>query len=308
MTPPTDLFIGIDGGGSAVRVAVIDAALNIAGESRGLAANPGSVGRDEAARRIVEAARAALASAGAAREQVRAVGIGVAGADAAHSADWLRAVVAAIAPGAQAALSSDYEIALVGAHGARRGLLLLAGTGSLAYGVSDSGAAALVGAWGYLLGDEGGGYWLGAHGLRAVVRMDDGRGRHTLLAAALLNALGQDSARALVPWLYGQPRVSDVAALAPLVLDCAAQGDAVARELVESAARELALAARAARLRLGLTDAPPAFTGSLLSAANQLSAMVCDLLGMSAPLTPRYSPAVGAALLARANHQPPAND
>lgn len=293
------MYLGVDGGGSAVRVVVVDAALQVLSEATGPAANPSALGRDEAAQRIVAVVRAALASAGAAPEQVRAVGIGVAGADAAHAADWLRAVIAAAVPGAQAVPSSDYEIALVGGHGARRGLLLLAGTGSLAYGVNAAGAAALVGAWGYLLGDEGGGYWLGAQGLRAVARMADGRGRATALAPALLGALGLETARALVPWLYAAPRVSDVARLAPLVLACAADGDAVARGLVERAARELTLAARAVCCRLGLDVAALVFAGSLLAADTPLRVEVCRLLGISAPAPPRYPPVIGAALLAR---------
>ncbi|MGQ9887283.1 MAG: N-acetylglucosamine kinase [Aggregatilineales bacterium] len=307
MCASRDLYLGVDGGGSAVRVAVVDAALQVRGEAAGPAVNPSALGREEAARRIVAAVQAALASAGAAPEQVRAVGVGVAGANTAHAADWLRAVVAAAVPGAQAVLSSDYEIALVGGHGARRGLLLLAGTGSLAYGVSAAGETALAGAWGYLLGDEGSGYWLGAQGLRAVVRMDDGRGQPTALAPALLNALGLEPAQAngclaeaLIPWLYAAPRVSDVARLAPLVLACAAAGDAVARQLVAEAARELALAARAVRRRLGLdAAAPPVFAGSLLAADNLLRDEVCRLLGINAPAAPRYPPVIGAALLAR---------
>ena len=300
MPTAPDLYLGVDGGGSTVRAVVVDAALEVRGEASGPAANPSALGRDEAAQRVISAMQGALASAGAAPEQVRAVGIGVAGADAAHAADWLRAVIAAVAPGAQAVPSSDYEIALVGGHGARRGLLLLAGTGSLAYGVNAAGETALVGAWGYLLGDEGGGYWLGAQGLRAAIRMDDGRGRATALASALLGALGLETARGLVPWLYAAPRVSEVARLAPLVLDCAASGDPVARGLVERAARELALAARAVcrRLRLDPT-APPVFTGSLLAADNLLRDEVCRLLGISAPVAPRYPPVIGAALLAR---------
>lgn len=296
------VYLGVDGGGSTVRAVVVDAHLTLLGEASGPAANPNTLGRDEAAARIVAALRAALASAGAAPEQARAVGLGVAGADAAHSADWLRAVAAAAAPRAHAVLSSDYEIALVGAHGARQGLLLLAGTGSLAYGVNAAGASALAGAWGYLLGDEGGGYWLGLAGLRAVARADDGRGRPTALTAALPGALGLDSSRgALVTWLYAAPRVSEVARLAPLVLDCAAHGDRVAGGLVAAAARELAQAARAVRRRLRLdASAPPAFSGSLLTTDTPLRAGVCHLLGIRAPVVPRYPPVMGAALLARA--------
>ena len=73
-------------------------------------------------------------------------------------------------PAAQIALSSDVEIALVGALGQRLGIVVLAGTGSAAYGVNRAGDALLVGGWGYLLGDEGSGYWIGAEALRLLAR------------------------------------------------------------------------------------------------------------------------------------------
>jgi N-acetylglucosamine kinase-like BadF-type ATPase len=293
--------IGIDGGGSTVRAALVRPDLRVQAEYTGPAVNPSVVGRDEAAARIRATLANLLHQAQIAPEQIAGVGLGIAGASNRYdwAADWLRGIVAGVLPAAPVWPSSDYEIALVGAQGERRGVLLLAGTGSLAYGINAAGESALVGGWGYLVGDEGSGYWLGAQALRAVVRMADERGPRTRLTAALLPALQLRQPLDLIPWLYASgPRVQDIARLAPLVLDCAEQGDPAASQIVETGARELVLAVRAVQHRLDLHAAAPMFAGSLLSAPNPLSQRVCALLNLTAIPTPRYPPVIGAALLA----------
>jgi N-acetylglucosamine kinase-like BadF-type ATPase len=274
--------------------------LTVRGQSEGPTANPAVAGKDAAAQVIQNAMREALASAHLSPEQIRAVGIGVAGAAAHHSADWLRTVVAAVTPQAVIVPSADFEIALVGAVGKREGVLVLAGTGSLAYGVNAANQTALVGGWGYLLDDAGGGYWLGIRALEAVARAGDGRGPQTSLSAVLLGSLGLTKALDLVPWLYlaGVARNRDIAGLAPLVLQESAGGDAVARQIVQQGADELALAARTVIRRLDMTTPDFAFAGGLLTHSNNLSNALCAALGLAALPTPRFPPAVGAALLA----------
>lgn len=292
--------IGIDGGGSTIRVGIYHTDLTPLAETGGDTVNPSIIGREEAAARIQAAISAALAQAGLAPADISAAGVGIAGAANTHSQDWLRGVIGAALPAARIVVSADYEIALVGAHGRREGVLVLCGTGSLAYGVNAAGQTALAGAWGYLIGDEGSGYWLGAAGLRAAVRAADGRGRDTLLLPLLLDALRLQQPLDVIGWLYhsDSPRMRDVAALAPLVLRCAAEGDSVALALVEEAAEELALAAHAVITRLDMPSGPIAFAGSLLAAPNPLSERLCEHLALDAIPQPRYSPVTGAALLA----------
>jgi N-acetylglucosamine kinase-like BadF-type ATPase len=292
--------MGIDGGGSGLRVVIVDDALHVLMQTHGPAANPGAIGRDAAAGIIHQTMRRALEATNLPLESIAAVGIGVAGASATHSEEWLRRTIAAVLPGAMVAPSSDYEIALVGATGERRGLLVLAGTGSLVYGVNASGRSTLIGGWGYMLGDEGSGYWLGREGLRAVARAADGCAPPTCLTARLLDALGLADTRGLIPWLYGSatPRPGDVAGLAPLVLGVAAAGDAVAGEIVSTAAAELVGMARAAMRNLATTNLPIALAGGLLATPTPLSEAVCRALGLSRIPTPRHTPAVGAAILA----------
>ncbi len=295
------LFMGVDGGGSGLRVVVVDGALRVVTQASGPAANPSANGRQAAEEIIIGAIHAALAQLPGVG-QIVAVGLGVAGAAASHARDWLLALASRALPGAAVAPSADYEIALVGAHGRRQGLLVLAGTGALAYGVNAQGESALAGGWGYLLGDEGGGYWLGMQALRAACRDSDEGHSPSALARAVLEVLGLAEARTLVPWLYRQTPtpVAQVAALAPLVLAQAEAGDGAATGIVAQAARALASLADDVRRRLRLSaEEPLALAGGLLSAPNPLSSALVAALGLASWPRPQYTPAIGAAILAR---------
>lgn len=296
----TAYVMGIDGGGSTIRVVITTPDLTVCGQSEGPTANPGLVGIETAARTIQDAMHAALASAALTPDQIAAVGIGVAGAAAYHSAGWLRDVVAAVTPQAQIVPSADFEIALVGAIGRREGVLVLAGTGSLAYGVNAAGRTALVGGWGYLLDDAGSGYWIGIRALGAVVRAADGRGPHTVLTPVLLGALDLPEPLDLIEWLYRSEtvRTRTVAQLAPLVLEQAADGDLVAQVIITGAVAELAQAAQTVMRRLDMPEPDFALAGGLLSQPNILSESLCAALGLEALPEPRHPPVIGAALLA----------
>lgn len=300
----TSYVMGIDGGASTLRVAIVSPDLAIHAQAvRHTSVNPYVVDEMTARNVIQGAMQEAINQANLSRDDIAAIGIGIAGASAEHSADWLRRVVnKVLTTGKQRhkrlVLSSDHEIALVGAHGERRGILVLAGTGSLAYGVSSTGETVLVGALGYLLGDEGSGYWLGLAGLRAAIRHADSRGPFTSLAQALLAANHLENHSDLIAWTYSDARNREIAEFARVVLDHAAQGDRIAREIIDLGARELALAAKAVRHRLHMEALPVAFAGGLLSSPNPLSEALCDRLGLAEFPVSRYPPVVGAALLA----------
>jgi glucosamine kinase len=301
----TSYYVGIDGGGSRLRVVVVTGDLQICAEASGDSANPSVVGRDEAANRIQMSVGSALSSARLSPNLISAVGIGIAGAAAAHSADWLRTVIGEVLPDAKIALSSDFEIALVGANGARYGVLILAGTGSVACGINDSGDYLKIGGWGYLIGDEGSGFWIGREALRAVTRAFDVRAPSTLLTDKILNALELQSPAEIISWLYGSQsaQTPTVAGLAPLVLDAAATGDPVAVSIINSAADELALLGQTVCQRLNIRAPKFAFAGGLLQNPNPLSERLCARLGLSDYPQPQYPPVIGAALLARLTHQ-----
>lgn len=299
----TPLYLGIDGGGSNLRAVIVDDELNTVAQAiYPQTANPSSVGREAAASTIQSALRSALRKAGCAPDAIRAAGIGVAGASAEYAADWLVEVIHGVLPETRVVPSSDIEIALVGAHGARRGVIALAGTGSVAYGVSESGEGLIVGGWGYLIGDEGSGFWLGLRAVQIAAREYDlAPEQPSALAQRVLAALEIPNGRALIRKIYGEARVDvrGIAALASLLLDAAQDGDTRAQEVVDQGARALATLVATLERRLNLTQPPVALAGSLLQNDNPLSRALCRELGL--PEIPRalHPPVVGAALLAQ---------
>lgn len=290
--------MGIDGGGSNLRVVVVTQDLQVVGESHAGTVNPSVIGHEAAAALIRQHMQTAIENAHLQPGDIQAVCIGVAGASADHSADWLCEVVGPIIPNAKIRPSADQEIALVGAHGKREGILILAGTGSVAYGVNPTGQAAVVGGWGYLLGDEGSGYWLGLSVLKAIAQASERRAAKTSLAEIVLHELNLEKPRDLIRWLYAQARNSEIAQLAPLVIQQADAGDAVASRLVAEAVQHLVGHVTALRDMLNFPDAPIAFAGGLLTHPNALSSGLCRHLQLPAIPVPRYPPVIGAVLLA----------
>jgi N-acetylglucosamine kinase-like BadF-type ATPase len=146
---------------------------------------------------------------------------------------------------------NDALIALVAATGDDPGVVLISGTGSIAYGVNHKGFAARSGGWGYVLGDEGSGYWIGQKALHAIVRSTDGRGSPTRLTTLVLEHLQLTKVEGLVHEVYdrGLKRQS-VAALGPVVERARADGDLVAAEIMNAAAAELVRAAASVIQRL----------------------------------------------------------
>jgi N-acetylglucosamine kinase-like BadF-type ATPase len=294
--------MGIDGGGSTLRVAIVREDLQVVAQANGDTVSPSLIGRDAAANRIQTAVQTALAQAQLQLADLNGVGAGIAGASVIHSESWLREVIATIMPGVPFIPSSDLEIALVGALGKRQGVLVLAGTGSAGFGINPAGDAIQVGGWGYLLGDEGSSYWIGMQAMQMLTRLADGRAADARgFSQLFLNALGMESEMDLIPWLYRaeQPRTRDVAQLARIVIEEAANGVQIAVDICDRAAQELLLLYRTITRRLDMPSPQIAFAGGLLDNDNFLSSRLCVLLGLERRPVPLYSPVIGAALLAQ---------
>lgn len=300
------MYLGIDGGGTRLRLALCDDHFSVIHQREYGSANPSSIGKEAARSLIQTAIRETLADASLNESDIEAVGVGIAGVSVEHSAAWLEAVMRDVLTRPFIALSSDVEIALVGAHGQRRGVLVLSGTGSAVYAVNSAGQATMVGGWGYLLGDEGSGYWIGLQALRLFTRAADG---HPLSPQEAQSRLPQRTAeqlqfnhpKELIGWLYGQPMTATarVAGLAPLVLSEAEAGDMCARAMLEDGAKQLAEMAQTAAALLREPDLPIAFAGGMLAGSNVLSRSLCERLKLQEFPVSKYPPVVGAAILAK---------
>ncbi len=206
---------------------------------------------------------------------------------------------------ARARLTHDALAALVGGCGRPVGAVVIAGTGSIAYGRAADGREQRAGGWGWLAGDEGSAFDLGRRALQAAARSADGRGPVTALLPLLLAELGCARMEELVRRFTPGPELrGQVAALAPVVFRAAEAGDAVAQELVSSAAAELALAAVTVLHSLGLEHTPTLVVmhGGLFRHHALLRDAFARALAQQAPaarpVEPQYDAAYGAALLA----------
>ena len=135
-------------------------------------------------------------------------------------------------------VATDIEIALAAAFDDGPGIVVSAGTGSVAVGRDRSGKQHRIGGYGWQMGDEGSGYAIGRAALGAVSRAVDGRSPRTALSDRVLAATRSENFDALVRWAAGASP-AEVAALAPHVLDVAAHGDPLAQGIADYAAREL---------------------------------------------------------------------
>jgi glucosamine kinase len=234
------LLVGVDAGASHTEAVVADEDLQLLGRHRGA---PGAVragGGLTSAEAIRATARGALDNAGL-DTSPNVVVVGAAGAGSQEIRTELAEALAEVF-GAQVTVrvTTDAAIALEAAFADQPGIVLLAGSGSIAFGRDAAGNVWRAGGLGRELGDEGSGYALARAALGAVGRAADGRAAATELTERLMQVTATDSAAALVAWAH-QAAPHEVAALALPVGEAAAAGDAVARTLVEQAARDLAL-------------------------------------------------------------------
>jgi N-acetylglucosamine kinase-like BadF-type ATPase len=296
------LVLGIDAGGTKTVCQLADEQGGVLAESRGPGANLQVGGELEVEKTLHQVMDGVLAQAAVAPS---AVCLGMAGVDRPEDAAVVRGLLTRISHRARLLVVNDALIALEAGAPRAPGLVIVAGTGSIAYGRDAGGHAARAGGWGYVLGDEGSGYWLGRQALRAVVRAADRRGPETRLTPRVFAHYGVKGAPDLVHALYGGGlNPPAIAALAANVEAAAEEGDAVALHIVRAGAEELASLAASVARRLDLHDqaVPVVLAGGILHALPQFRTRVTLRVGELLPravVTPlAVEPALGAARLA----------
>ena len=240
-------YLGIDGGGSKTTCVVGDDLSLLATATAG-ASNITRVGESGARESLHRVMREACAAAGISLPQVRRACIGAAGTGREEVASTVRKIVAEIV-GGEIEIVGDMEIAMAAAFGAGPGVIVVAGTGSIAYGRNSQGATARAGGWGFAISDEGSAHWIGRTTVSAVLRAVDEveDASASRLFHELRSVWRVDSPAQLARAANANP---DFAALFPGVLAAAESGDAVARHVIAGAAGELAQLAEIVLRRL----------------------------------------------------------
>jgi glucosamine kinase len=215
----------------------------------------------------------------------RVLCVGVAGVGRESEREALRQALAARELAEEIVVRPDAAVAMEDAFGDGPGILLIAGTGSVAFGRGPAGTEARCGGWGPLCGDEGGGVWIGRRALSVVTAASDGREPDTALVGALLTAAEVNEPAELIAWASAATP-AQLASLASVVISTAETGDLRASSILSLAAEELVLHVSTLARQLFQDEraaCPVALSGGLLSPGSALRRRVEQRLKSAVP-------------------------
>jgi N-acetylglucosamine kinase-like BadF-type ATPase len=269
-------YLGIDGGGTKTTCAVGDESNLIATATAG-PSNIIRVGERQARESLQQCVREACAAAGITTEQVSRTCVGGSGAARPQLSELVRRFLAEILA-TPVDVVGDMQIALEAAFDTGPGIIVISGTGSIAFGRDQQGTTVRAGGWGFAIGDEGSAHWIGRAAVSAVLRAADPRDampandapRNSSLAATLLHAWGVTSLNDLARYANSIPP-PDFADLFPSI---ASSEDDLATQVLTSAGRELAAIVMLVIRRLFAQDhtgtVPVAMTGGVFRHARRV--------------------------------------
>ncbi len=303
-------YLGIDGGGSKTTCTVGDEVSQLATVTAG-PSNITRVGESRARESLRNAIQGAFATAKVDSRQVRRVCIGAAGAGREEIAGAIHKIVAEIIPG-EIEVVGDMQIALAAAFGAAPGVIVIAGTGSIAYGRDAQGRIARAGGWGFAISDEGSAHWIGCAAVSALLRVID-QGEDACAAVEALPLFGEMKAAWRMGSLDELVRTANAsphfARLFPAVLAAADAGDDLAQRVLAQAGMELAQLAGIVVRRLfggdneNLPAARLAVTGGVFRHSRMVREVFCYQVRKLDPrleVNPQLiEPVVGALQMAR---------
>ena len=294
--------LGIDAGGTKTVCLLADDQGNIVAEARRGGANLQAAGELEVEKVLHQVMEEAIGD----RAIVPAtICLGIAGVDRPDDYAVVGAIMRRIGYKARVIIVNDALVALESGAPGQPGVVVISGTGSISYGRNAKGEAARSGGWGYVLGDEGSGYWMGRAALRAVLRQADRRGPVTVLSELLLTHFDVDAPQELIHKVYTtSQKPTAICSLAKCVQSAFTQGDAVAISILRTAADELESFALSVARRLELVGQPFVFilAGGIFRAVPWLEEELERRLPVAAPGSwvrrLDREPAIGAVALA----------
>jgi len=300
------LFLGIDGGGTKTHAVITDSSFRVIGQGFSGAANPLRAGLEEAVSHVEQAVSDACEQAGIELEEIDSACAAIAGINHPIHYHTMKDALDDALQIAGLDLVTDARAALEGALDGKPGVVVIAGTGSIAMGINQTGRQARAGGFGPTLSDEGSGYDIARRALQAVVSAFDDRSQKTSLTELICSKLGVASPSDLPGVIYNSDSEPvDIAHLAELVDEAARSGDEVAREILAAAGRDLGRLAISVIEKLGLSalEFRVACVGSVFRSGEFVLAPLREAVLAAAPRAqigpPLYSPAIGAAKLAK---------
>lgn len=248
------VYLGIDGGGSKTAFVLEDESGQILGRAETGPSNWLSAGKAEAGRNIA-----------AGIQQLKAVpdvvSCGFAGAGRPEGLQFFRESLSALLPKAQIFVETDAFISYIGAIGLEPGILLIAGTGSIAIGRRADGSMVRVGGWGPIFGDEGGGFWIGREAIQAALRANDAGEEAEFVSSVCEQLKLLSITDVTTSWKSGELTVRSVASLTALIFHMYPSESS--SRILNEAAKHLWLMSKTAIARVGIPDCRRSIVGSV---------------------------------------------
>jgi N-acetylglucosamine kinase-like BadF-type ATPase len=242
------IFLGIDGGGTKTSCVIGDET-SVLGSGTAAGSNVIRLGEAKAREALAAAIGQACAAANIKPTQIQRTCVGLAGAGRPEISNLVRRLLAELVSG-ESEVVGDMVIALQAAFGSGAGVMVIAGTGSMAYGRDSSGNTLRAGGWGFSVFDEGSGHWIGRSAIAAIMRdYDENAEEESVLLDNVKKSWALSTHEQLVLAANASPS-PDFSALLPAVLSAADSGDALARSILTQAGTELARLAKIVIRRL----------------------------------------------------------
>ncbi len=296
--------IGIDGGGTKTQAALLKLNGEVASRDETGPSNYHNVGVEQARIALEEACVKVIRKAGVDAKDVGVVVASLAGLDCSLDFKAMQKTVEGF-PIGSITLVHDSMAALYATNAGRESAIIIAGTGSATAGINSRGEYARAGGWGYLLADEGSGFYVAKRGIIATLLEYEERGPKTMITKILLKRFNANTPDEIIWHVYTRGiSVTEFARLAPLVTEAALNGDEVAVSILCDAGRELANTVSGVIRRLKMEDDmfPIGLIGGVFKAGRLVTKPLEETVHKVAPksylTSPRFPPVIGSSLIA----------
>jgi len=296
-------YVGIDGGGGSTRFAIINEDNKVIGQltlEKGI--NYHLYGIESVYETIKEGINKLLEKVDVNLKDVKGIGASVSGVDSSRPKDVeiFKNIFSKIANFEKMAISNDAIGALWGATEDGNGIILINGTGSIIYGKNGD-RIERFGGWGYLLDDEGGGYWIATEGIKKILHFRDGLIEKPSFYDEILKYFNIDDPSSFVYIYYQEFSKRRIAGAAKIVIDAASKGDKVAIEIIERGLRWCTKGIKLLAQRLDMIEKPTiTYSGGLFKSQyykTVFSNILFEAFEQFELIEPKHSAAVGAALM-----------
>lgn len=250
------LILGVDGGATKTICSIIDEKKELFGAGKAGPGNFYHIGTEEAKENVELSVKRAFSSAGLNYgRKVQLGSFGMGGLKGGKEKEIVSSFIKSLDLAEEYIIQNDVIEAYYAVTLGKPGIAVIAGTGSMGAGSLGDGEISKVGGWGWLIGDEGGAFYIARKALRRVTKAVDNRAEDTLLADFAKNHFDAPTFDDLPLKIYGElPRPQSISSFAKKVSEAAEEGDEAAKDILREAGNELFLHIKAEKKKLGVED------------------------------------------------------